>query len=305
MSGRSRAFAAAAALSALVACGIDLVGSATAPPMPDAEAGTPPPLPPPAPPTNDGASDADADDLDAADAGSDAPRCDSGTIVDPLVTFDGGTWIIVHDGSNGDHPKIETNTEDAASASLLTPGATYSIGGIWLSQPRRLRALDLSFHYVIGCPDGGACQDGLAVVWLAATDAGAGSDLAYYVSSPSFGIPADAHGGGVAFDLFADPGPQDTPAPNVSLLTFDGGLPASYDWTTQSTAPRKLDGAHDVLVKVRSGVVTVTVDGVATLGGTTPTDFDAWLGFTASTGAAAATFYVSKVNARFYACDDP
>jgi len=47
------------------------------------------------------------------------------------------------------------------------------------------------------------------------------------------------------------------------------------------------------------------VDGAATLGGTTPTDFDAWLGFTASTGPSAATFYVSKVDARFYACDDP
>lgn len=309
MSGRSERggrVVTGVALAALAACGIDLVGTSAPPSAPDVDASLPPPS------EGDAASDADLDadaDLDGgADADADAappPRCDAGTIVDPLVTLDGGTWIVTHDGSNGDHPKIELGPDDAAAASLLTPNDPSSIGGIWLASPRMIRALDLSFHAFVGCPDAGACQDGLAVVWLAATDAGAAADLQWYASSPTFGIPANAHGAGVAFDLHADPGPQDTPAPNVSLLAIDGGAPASYDWTTLSTAPLALAGAHDVAIRVRKGVITVAIDGAQVLGGATATDFDAWFGLTASTGAAPATFYVRDVKATFYECDDP
>jgi hypothetical protein len=274
-----------------VACGFD--GTATLPgdgaPAPDATA-----------------ADAIPDETDSGsgDAGPRPPRCDGGQTSDPLSTLDASTWIVIRDTSNGDHPTVDPSVEGPA-VSLVLPGATASLGAIYLSPARPIRAFDVSFRYLMTCADAGACADGLAAVWLQATDAGPAA-LQTFTSSATFGVPPGMRGGGVVFDVHTDPSTGDPPTPDVSIIAIDGlRVPGQYDWHVQSQLRPGLAGNHDVGLSLRAGSLEVRIDGVLVIKGPVATDFDGYFGLAASSAADIGTFEVRSFSGTFYECDDP
>lgn len=288
--------------SVAVACGLDAVGAIPPDVQADGEAG----------------SDADTVDLDVtvadasssrdADADADAgPKCDSGRYVDSLTTLDASTWFIVHDPSNGDHPKIDPSAEGPA-VSLILPGAGSSLGAIWLQPPVDIRAFDVSFRYLMTCPDAGGCSDGIAAAWVESTDAGTAA-LQTGTSTATFGLPPGAKGAGVLFDVHTDTATGDGVTPSVSLIALDGRTPGQYDWHAEAGADAAMEagviGDHDVKIRVRSGIAEVRLDGVLVTKGPVRTDFTGWFGIGASTGAQLGTFVVRKLDATFYVCDAP
>jgi hypothetical protein len=248
------------------------------------------------------------DGAGANDANVDAgPKCDSGHYVDALTAIDASTWFITHDGSNGDHPKIDPTAEGPA-VSLISPNAGYSLGAIWLTPPVDIRAFDLSFRYLMTCPDAGGCSDGIAAAWIEATDAGQ-SALSSGTSASTFALPPGGKGGAVLFDVHTDTGTGDRVTPSVTFAVLDGRTPGQYDWHADAGPEAgtgvSLEGDHDVTIRVRSGVAEVTIDGVLVTRGPVPTDFTGWIGLSASTGAEVGQFAVRNFDARFYVCDAP
>jgi hypothetical protein len=297
--GRSAALLIACVLAA--ACGIQVMGTA---PSIDSDAG---PIADGAPPI-DAPLDAIEDVADAsveADADADAkPTCPSVTFSDALTALDAG-WVVSHDSSNGDHPKIDPSSEGNA-VSLVTPGAGSSVGGIYRS-PAALKAFDMSFRYILECPNGPAnCGAGMTALWLEATDAGAG-ELYPPVSGSTLGVPPALRGGAFAIDIQQDAPPVDPAVPSLSLLAIDGTKsPGQYDWHTTNGPPDAgLIGAHDVALVVRKGMLVAKVDGVTALSGPVATDFTAWLGIAAATSGQTALFFIRNFSATLYSCDDP
>jgi hypothetical protein len=236
---------------------------------------------------------------------AEVPNCASSRTVDPLTSLDASSWIVVHDLSNGDYPKVEATAEGAA-LSLIAPDAGMSLGGIWLQPPVEIRAFDLSFRYSMTCPSATGCSDGIAVAWIAATDAGA-SALMTNVSTSTFGLPAGAVGGAALFDVHTDSNTGDGVTPSVTLARLDGRTPGGYDWHIDAGAasPVALLGAHDVMIRVRSGLAEVRVDGALVTKASVPTDFTGWFGLTASTGLELGAFVIRSFDLRVYVCDAP
>jgi hypothetical protein len=286
-----------------VACGLDAVGALEAEaPSPDASVDDPGTVPvvDASPDAADASFDADADATSDAEAG---PRCDGGRYTDPLTTLDASPWLVLHDTSNGAYPQVDPSAEGPA-VSFVLPGAASSLGSIWLQPPIAFKAFDVSFRYLMTCPDAGGCSDGLAVAWLEATDAGAAA-LQTYTSTATFGLPPGARGGAVAFDVHQDLATGDGVTPAISFLGLDGGVAGAYDWHTKTASTAVLAGNHAVAIRVRQGMAEVKLDGVVKLTGPVSTDFTGWFGFAASSGAELGTFAVRSFDATFYECDNP
>jgi hypothetical protein len=290
--------------SLVAACGIDAVGqlvSGAPPDRDDEEADADAPAIAP-----DGSGDAGVDVVEAG------PRCDASFVVsDPLSVIDLDTWIVIADGTNVGYPAVETTAEGPAIA-LLAPGAGTNLGAMYLAQPLAMRAFDVKVRSLVTCPDAGGCSDGLAFTWLAPPDGGT-AGLQTFTSTPTFGIPANAPGAGVAFDLQTDVGPNDPAAPSVALLAIDGvGLPGAYDWHTKSAAAPTFAGNRDITLSLRKGQITVKVDGAPAIDGPISADagagdagFVGYFGMSASNGAAIGRFALRSFSATFYECDDP
>ena len=300
-----RALASVLLIGMAAACGLDAVGALSPPGdmPPESEAGADAEM-------VDGAVDLDVKvTVEGGSHADAAPKCDSGRYVDALTTLDASSWFVVHDSSNGDHPKIDPTAEGPA-VSLISPNAGFSLGAIWLQPPVDIRAFDLSFRYLMTCPDAGGCSDGIAAAWVEATDAGA-SALQSSTSASTFGLPPGAKGGAVLFDVHTDPGTGDGVTPSVTLALLDGRTPGQYDWHAgveagvEAGADASVIGDHDVTIRVRSGVAEVIVDGVLVTKGAVATDFTGWFGLAASTGTEVGTFVVRNFDARFYVCDAP
>jgi hypothetical protein len=296
---RDRLVAALVVGAFAAACGLDLVGAGLPGSTPDKSS-----LPPdgaatddasPDAPGNDGATDADA-----------KPPCPSVTFTHALSVLDAGAdggWIIMHDSSNGDHPKIDPSPEGAA-VSLI--GAGSSVGGIY-RPPAPLKAFDLSFRYIVQCPSGlTSCADGISAIWLEATDAGAGA-LYAPASGATLGVPPSMRGSAFSLDTYQDPAPADPAIPSFSILAIDPTkAPGSYDWhTTKGSADAGFVGAHDVTLTVRKGSLTAKLDGATVLTGPVATDFEGWMGVVASSGGTMGLFFVRNFSMTLYGCDDP
>jgi hypothetical protein len=287
--------------------------------------------PDPIPPAPVEEVDAGVDAPAPVDAGPEAqpdtgPKCKSIAFDDPLTTFgmvdagdagDGGDagptridagaeWLLIHDGSNAPYPQIDPSPEGPA-ASLVKPNGYSNLGAIYLPKPIVIRAFDVSFRYLMTCApeDAGGCSDGIAVVWLEATDAGAGP-LQTYSSAATFGVPSAVKGGGVIFDVHQDTGQSDPPTPAVSTLAIDGvGTPGQYDWHTKNASYPMMNGKHDVALSLRAGVITVKIDGQPVVSGPVIYDFPAWFGIAASQGGQTGLFVVRNFKATFYECSEP
>jgi hypothetical protein len=286
---------AAAASYVAFACGLGVVG-----------AGPPELIAPDGSTSNEGGAAPEQDGSSRAADGDVTPRpkCDGGRYVDSLSTLDASSWIVLHDSSNGDYPKIDPSAEGPA-LSLVQPGAAASLGAIWLGAPIAMKAFDVTFRYLMTCPDSGACADGLAVAWLEATDAGAGV-LQAYTSTSTFGLPPGVPGAAVSFDVHQDVATGDGPTPAISFLALDGSVPGTYDWHSKSVVlDGGIDGSHDVSIRVRQGAAVVKLDGTVVLEGPVSVDFLGWFGFSASSGADIGQFVVRSFDATFYECDDP
>lgn len=246
------------------------------------------------------ATAADAD-IDVVDAG---PRCDASYVVtDPLSMIDVDTWIVITDGTNVGFPAVETTSEGPAVA-LLAPDAGTNLGAIYLAEPVAMRAFDVKVRSLVTCPDAGGCADGLAFTWLA-TDGGA-TTLQTYTSTPTFGIPANVPGAGVAFDLQTDVSANDPASPSVSLLAIDGvGLPGQYDWHTKTAPAPTFAGNRDITLSLRKGQLTVKVDGAPAIDGPVDAGFTGYFGMSASNGLAFMRIALRSFSATFYECDDP
>lgn len=301
---RRRALLAASVAALAAACGIDALGvlEEVAPPPPDAVDATGPEdvTAPPDAEVGDAASDVpiDAD----AEAG---PSCLARSVVvaDPFSVLDGGSWISVADLSNAPYPQIAT-TPDGPGASLVNPAASSSLGALWIPRTLPLHAFDVTFRYVMPC-EAGTCSDGLAVAWLEATDAGPGALAGYVVAKASFALPQQLRGSAVAFDLQQDAITGDPVAPYLSLLALDGAVPGQYAWHSKTAARPNTAGTHAVSIRLRNGIVAVSVDGALVQTGAVASRFDGWFGFGASSGDTVGTFVVRAFSGTFYPCDDP
>jgi hypothetical protein len=302
---RRRALVALFAATALAACGIDALGvldEVAQPPRPgeaDATGG------------EDVPALADVEVSDAAsdgeiDADADArPGCPAPPVVvaDPFAALDGGSWIAVADLSNAPYPQIAA-TPDGLGASLVNPAAISSLGALWIPRTLPLHAFDVTFRYVMPC-EAGTCSDGLAVAWLEATDAGAGALAGYVVAKASFALPQALRGSAVAFDLHQDAITGDPVAPYLSLLALDGAVPGQYAWHAKTAARPNAAGTHAVALRLRKGILEVSVDGALVQTGAVASRFQGWFGFGASSGDTVGTFVVRAFSGTFYACDDP
>jgi len=242
----------------------------------------------------DGGIDADA-----------APKCASTTITDSFAELDGGSWVVIADLSNAPYPKIETTSEGPALA-LVAPDAAamFSLGAVYISKPITIHAFDVTFRYLMTCP-AEPCSDGLAVLWLDATDAGT-TPLATQVSTGTFAIPPGMNGAAVAFDVYQNAGANDPVPPIISTLAIDGTkTPVSYDWHTKNVAYPALVGNRTVALTLRNGMIEVKVDGTSMLTGPVHAGVPAWFGFGASQGPVTGLFEVKSFSGTFYECDDP
>ena len=247
----------------------------------------------------------------SADAGIAAPTPEAApgcapvvTFTDGLTTIDTTRWLVIKDGSNGDHPKAVTGGEsplDGGVVSLVTPGVNNSRGGLWLAMPLPTRAFDVTLSTMIVCKPG--CADGFAVAWVDTTDK---SVLDKASSGRTFGIPPGVDGGAMSLDLYKNTESSDPPVPYLGLLGVEGTKSAgNYAWNAAVTPPTPalINALHTIALRMRGGTLTVSVDGTAQTSGAVPSGFSGFFGITAATGGAAATFLVRDVSASFYDCD--
>lgn len=294
-----------AAAIAAMSCGIQLVGTAGTGTETTPDGGTPDA---PLGVSEDGAAALPDGGVSVADADADAPACSFVHIVDPLTSLDAGDggWVVARDTSNGDHPKIDPSAEGPA-VSLISLNAVSSVGGIWRS-PMDVRAFDMSFRYIITCGALATCADGIAAMWVQSRDGGP-PELFPSLSGSTFGMPGPGvRGGAVAIDVHKDLGTNDPSTPCISILSIDPTKsPGTYDWHVASTPQDAgLVSAHDVAIRVRKNVVSVSLDGAPLLSSAiATTGFVGWVGIGASTGANVGTFVIRNFDAKFYVCDEP
>jgi hypothetical protein len=227
-------------------------------------------------------------------------------ITDPLTTIDTTRWQVVKDGSNGDHPKVVTGGESpltGAVLSLVLPGSGNSRGGVWLMAPVPTRAFDVKLSTYVQC--GGACADGLVIVWASTTDR---TLLDTAPSGRALGIPAKSNGGALLLDLYQNVESSDPPTPNLSVLQLDGTKnPGDYAWSKASTPKTDslLGTEHTLELRLRKGMLEVKVDGATVANAPTGSGFPALFGVTAATGADKALFLIRNFSGAFYDCDAP
>jgi hypothetical protein len=171
------------------------------------------------------------------------------------------------------------------SALQLTPAQQLRAGSAFWPHAISSNAMNVSFRATIG---GGGGADGLTLAFIDATRAkptalgGTGSQLGFG------GIP------GVAVALATYPSATNTSANSIGVV--NGVTAAGLRWKTIATSiPQLRTGSHLVAVKVRSGKITVYVDGFPTFNLAVALPPSIYLGFTGATGGITDVHSVSSV----------
>lgn len=281
--------------AAVVACGLDVVGTVDegaldprAVRAPD-DAGVVPER------IGDGDEAVDAAAPGETPPGTiDAGACSKAVLVDNFV--DGlGKWAHFGDVEQQVSPSAN------AYARLIEAGKKNRAAGLFWLPSVGAKAFKASFTYHVTTPNRGMIMgDGLTFTWLTSTGIlplGVGA-----VTGRGLGLQPGAVGYAFALDAWQNPLLGDLPGPSFGFLELDParGSPGSYQWHIAKNGPYRLDDVYDAW---RTIEITVA-DGHAAAkfrfvpGGTShslfagvPVDTTSTIvamGFTASTGSAEA-----------------
>jgi hypothetical protein len=278
-----------------------------------ADATTPPPppgTPPPPPPGTDGSAEA----------------CAAAVTIDaPMATDLGGFTPVVFDLDG--YPHVESFGGDISAVLLPVPDSGllpvdagpdadggFAVGpleifqahsGVWWPTRVPTEAFDVDVDVKVQCTVSGSCADGFVLAWL---------DLASVAALESTnnaghtaGIPDHVAGAFVDLDDYQntskDNEPPDPPPPSVQINALDATKAAgTYAWTKASAEKNFLGAWHTFSVSMRSGVVSVKMDGAAVVTGSVPPLATALIGFSTGTGGETDSIAIRNVHGRFYSC---
>ncbi len=181
--------------------------------------------------------------------------------------------------------KLNGSASKQGSALQLTPAQQLRAGSVFWPRAISSNAMNVSFRATLG---GGGGADGLTLAFANAATAHP-TALGENGSRLGFGdIP------GVAVALATYPSATNTSANSIGVV--NGVTAAGLRWKTIATSiPDLRTGSHLISVKVRSGRITVFVDGFATFGLAVTLPPRVYLGFTGATGGITDVHSVSSV----------
>jgi hypothetical protein len=293
-----RRVVAIAATVLAVGCGLGLEGAAVS------DTTAPPGAAPPA--RDAGAEDVAVDPGDAGDAATidvDA-GCQPTVSADPLSTLDVNRWLAVSNPENAGYPQVTTLGGAAAGTWVeIVHDVDFAKGGIWWRQKLATHAFDVSFGVYTQC--GSRCGDGVAFAWI---DTSSTSALANGDNGSVIGMPKLVAGGAAQLDLFENQELGDGPAPSMRVLALDATkFPGTYKWVVKSSAKNDALQAtpHTIGLRLRAGVVHVSVDGSEVTSGAVSSGFAGYVGFTAANGGFNGRIFVRDFSAKTYDCDPP
>lgn len=232
----------------------------------------------------------------ATDAAVDSPDPTDVTC-SPVVmteTFDSDLDGWIHYGG------VEHRDRDGVTYARLTGRTTFNraAGLFWIPNVKTT-AFKAKYSFLASRFMGGG--DGLAFSWLSSTGA---STLTAGVPGQGLGIPYDARGYALAFDVWRNTSIGDAETPSFDLLNIDParGVPGSYNWHLATHGPFSSDlynGWRTLEISVGAGKLSATLHSFGshptlTLYDNVPIDTSApivALGFTASTGSMSAVSF--------------
>ncbi|AKU99103.1 hypothetical protein AKJ09_05767 [Labilithrix luteola] len=196
-----------------------------------------------------------------------------------------------------------------STGQLIATGAKSRAAGLFWIPTVKATSFRATFNYYVPKPPADwEVGDGLTFTWLTSTGTSPlGADAS---DGQGLGLPADVTGYALALDGWQNSSINDLDAPSFNILALDParGLPGQYDWHVRTLGPFEPADVYGVWrtieAVVANGKVSATLrlstgGQVATLFTDVPIDTSAAvtaLGFTASTGdAAAAGYFVDTV----------
>ena len=194
--------------------------------------------------------------------------------------------------------------DDSSGWLQLTDAATNQVGSAFqIASPVAAGDVDIEFAFYVS---GGSGADGMS---LTALDAGsmttylgpAGCGLGYGSAGCTSG--AGLPGWSIEVDTYDNGMPYDPTAQDHVAFSFDGHADAPVVW---AALPEMEDGLwHVMSVNVVAPHVTVAIDSTPYIDQdvTGDFDFDAYIGFTASTGALTNKHLVDSLTVTEYVCE--
>ncbi len=309
---RSSRLAALVSLLA-AACFADLSGFTDGP---DAgggsDGGADAPAPPPPPGTPPG-----------TDASADA--CKPSVTIDAPLASDLGGFTALSLDIDG-YPRVESFGGDTSAVLLPVPDSGpipvdagpdadggFVIGpleifsarsGLWWPASVPTGNFDLDLDVKVQCTSSSSCADGFVIAWLDLADL---AKLSNRNIGHTAGLPDRVAGAFVDLDDFknsaSDNEPPDPPPPTIQINALDPSKAAgTYAWTKSHAPANFLGSWHTVSVAMRSGLVTVKLDGAVATSTNVPPLANGIVGFSAGTGGETDAIAVRNVHGRFYAC---
>lgn len=271
-------------IAAVTACGLELVGTPYGDPLAMSDAST-----------NDGSA------RDASAVRDAKGPCTPTVVDDAFTDLDTLKWYSTTNDP-GYPAVLSPPLKGPSMAALLAPNQNDRRGGLWLARPVPMLAFDVKFNYLVACPDSGACGDGIAAVWLDTTKE---SDLHDASLGDTLGVPR-GQGVAVTVSLFLTNASTSTDEilvpPSLSVVAFTADQGPPHGKVSTLPIPELVGQRRTVKLRYRDGELSVS-DGEKELrANVVPPDLG-FFGFTAATGGASGSFYVSSFRGEFYSCE--